>query len=108
MVALSVLVGKRIIEIRKSKNIKQNKLAEMIDIDPTNLSKIERGVHLPKDETISKITNALGCKITDLFTFEHIQSKEDLLKHINEILQNASEKEIQFFYKILIAYKELK
>ena len=47
MTTLSKLVGKRIRELREEKNIKQVELAEMIDMGPTNLSKLEKGVHLP-------------------------------------------------------------
>ena len=55
MQTLSVLLGQRIKEVRESKNIKQVELANMIDIEPTNLSKIEKGAHLPKNETINRI-----------------------------------------------------
>jgi transcriptional regulator with XRE-family HTH domain len=106
--ALSVLVGKRIREIRESKNIKQVELAEMIDVEATNLSKLEKGVHLPKEDNIRKITTALGVEVKELFDFGHLQSRDELLNNIQEILQNATNKEIQFFYKILMSYKELK
>ena len=43
MISISMLLGKRIKELRESKNIKQVTLADMIDIEPTNLSKIEKG-----------------------------------------------------------------
>ena len=105
---LSVLVGKRIREIRESKNIKQNQLAEMIGIEPTNLSKLEKGVHLPKEDTINKLTKSLKCEVKDLFSFEHIKSREELYKSIQNILKNSSTDEMQFFYKILLSYKELK
>ncbi len=108
MESLSVLVGKRIKEIRESKNIKQVELAEMINVEATNLSKIEKGVHLPKEENIKKITTALNIEIKDLFDFKHLQPRENIRQGINEILDNASDEEIRFFYKILISYKELK
>lgn len=108
MPPLGVLVGKRIKEIRESRKIKQNRLAEMINIEPTNLSKIEKGFHLPKEDTINKLTNALNCKVRDLFDFEHIKSREELFESIKEILQNSKTEEMQFFYKILVSYKELK
>lgn len=108
MSSLSVLVGKRIREIRESKNIKQVELAEMIDVEATNLSKLEKGVHLPKEDNIRKITTALGVEVKDLFDFGHLQSREVLLKNIQQILLTASDDEIQFFYKILVSYKELK
>lgn len=80
----------------------------MIGVEPTNLSKIEKGVHLPKEENINKITKALNIEIIDLFDFEHLKSRKILLKNINDILENSKTEEIQFFYRILVSYKELK
>ncbi len=108
MKSISVLLGKRIKEIRESKNIKQVSLANMIDIEPTNLSKIEKGIHLPKEETINKILVALDTDINNLFYFEHIQTKEELILNINSILKNSSVSDLQFFYRILNAYNENK
>ncbi len=108
MATLSELVGKRIKEIRESKGIKQNELAELIDIEPTNLSKLEKGVHLPKEETMQKITRALKVNVKDLFDFEHFQSREELLSNISQILQTADESEIRFIYKVLVANREQK
>ena len=42
MSTLKENLGKRIQEIRKSKNLTQEKLAEIIGIDTPNLSNIER------------------------------------------------------------------
>jgi transcriptional regulator with XRE-family HTH domain len=106
MVAISVLLGKRIKEIRESKNIKQVELANMIDVDPTNLSKIEKGIHFPKDETINKILVALNTDVNNLFSFEHLKTKEELIKSINNTLNVASEEDLQFFHRFITAYKE--
>ena len=108
MVTVSELVGKRIKNIREAKHIKQVELANMIEIEPTNLSKIEKGAHFPKDETINKILKALDVDIKDLFYFEHIQEKTELLKNINKILADAKTEDLQFFYRTLVAYKEVK
>ena len=107
MSTLSVQVGLRIRELREAKNLKQVELAELIDMEPTNLSKLEKGVHLPKEENLGKITHALGVDIKDLFDFGHIKTKEELLEDINQIFKHASYSEIQFFHKILTSYKEL-
>ena len=105
---LSEQLGKRISEIRKARGIKQSELAELIDIEATNLSKIERGIHLPKIDKIYKITKALNIEVRDLFDFGHIKTKDELLKDINDILNCSSVEETRFFYKILISYKEMK
>lgn len=108
MSTLSIQVGKRIKELREARNLKQVELAELIDMEATNLSKLEKGIHLPKDENLNKIITALNIEIKDLFDFKHIKSKEELIKEINEILKESSTEEIRFFYKILMSYKELK
>ena len=41
------LLGKRIKELRKYRNFTQEKLAELIDIEPCSLSAIEIGRHFP-------------------------------------------------------------
>ncbi len=93
MISISSLLEKRIKEIRESKNIKQVTLANMIDIEPTNLS---------------KILSALNTNISNLFYFEHIQTKEELIKNINSILEDYTTKDLQFFYRTLTAYTETK
>lgn len=108
MSTLSQLVGKRIKEIRESQNLKQIDLANLIDIEATNLSKIENGIHLPQEDNLNKITKALDIDIKDLFDFRHFKSKEELLEKINKILNSSNINDLQFFYKILTAYKELK
>ena len=106
--SISILLGKRIRDIREAKHIKQVELANMIEIEPTNLSKKEKGAHFPKDETLNKILKALNIDIKDLFYFEHMQDKSELLKNINKILADAKTEDLQFFYRTLVAYKEAK
>ena len=108
MSTLSMQVGKRIKELREAKGMKQVELADLIDMEATNLSKLEKGVHLPKEDNLNKITNALGVEIKDLFDFGHIKTKEELVDDINSIFEQSTLEEMQFFHKILMSYKELK
>ena len=108
MSTLSMQVGKRIKELREARKMKQIELAELIDMEATNLSKLEKGVHLPKEENLNKITNALNVDIKDLFDFGHLKTKEELVRDINNIFEQSSLEEMQFFHKILMSYKELK
>mgnify|MGYP002524140843 FL=1 len=41
------LLGKRLRELRKRKGINQEKLAELINVDPTTISNIENGKNYP-------------------------------------------------------------
>ena len=51
------LLGKRIKEIRKQKNLTQEQLAELIQIETGSLSAIESGRHFPSLPTLEKNFN---------------------------------------------------
>lgn len=56
-------IGKRIAEIRKSKGLSQTKLAELTDIAPGNIARIETGRYSTGIDLLSKIADALGYKL---------------------------------------------
>ncbi len=105
--SLAKKVGNRIKELRESQNIKQFELAEYINIEPTNLSKIENGVYLPREDKLNKIAAKLHVEIKDLFDVEHIKSRADLIDGIEKILSELNDKELKYFYKSLKFYKEI-
>ncbi len=79
-------LGKNIQKIRKSQKLTQEKFAELIGIDPKNVSKIENGLNYPAAETLTAIAQALGVDIYELFVFNDIpyeQMREEILSSIN-------------------------
>lgn len=58
-----VRIGARIRELRKEKNIEAKTLAQIANIDPANLSRIEQGRYSVGLDILSKIALALGAKI---------------------------------------------
>lgn len=56
-------IGKRIAELRQSKQLSQVKLAELTGIAPGNIARIELGKYSTGIDLLSKIGDALGCKI---------------------------------------------
>lgn len=52
-------IGRRIKAARERKGMTQEELAEEVDLSPMHVSVIERGVKLPKLETLINIANAL-------------------------------------------------
>lgn len=96
------LLGKRIKELIKQNGISQEKLAELIEVEPTTLSNIVTGRNYPLFSTLEKIIKILNISFSDVFVFEHHQDKKDLMNEINNILENNPDK-IQDFYKILKA-----
>ena len=65
------LLGRRIKELIKQKNISQEKLAELVGIEPTALSNIVTGRNYPLMSTLEKILQVLGVNFSDVFNFEH-------------------------------------
>lgn len=83
--------GEKLRRLRKNKNLTQEKLAEMIDIDPRNLSRIEVGTSFVKADTLEKILNALDVTTEQLFSNDHIKNSEDLLSDINKWLNSIKD-----------------
>jgi transcriptional regulator with XRE-family HTH domain len=59
--------GLKIKELRKLKNLSQEKLANLAEIDRTYLPTIEKGERNVSITVIEKLATALGVKIKDLF-----------------------------------------
>ena len=70
MISFKEAFGKNLKEIRKSKGITQESLAEMIGIHPRQVSKIETGEHFPNSTTLENICVTLSISPRELFNFE--------------------------------------
>ena len=99
MSSLKDKFGKRVKEIRKGKGITQEQLAESVNIEPPNISKIECGMHFPQPDKIEKIAKVLDVDIKDLFEFEHYQDREELVNFITDTVNNCEPKTLELIYK---------
>lgn len=93
------LIGHRIKELRKSRHFSQEQLAEMLDISQNALSYIETGENFFSSDTLEKLINALDIEPQELMTFAHLQSSDNLLNEIVEMLHKNPDK-IKDIYKI--------
>jgi transcriptional regulator with XRE-family HTH domain len=59
-------LGEKIKKLRKERNLTQEKLAELAEIDPKSVIDIESGKRNPTLKTIDKIAKALGISGRDL------------------------------------------
>ena len=71
-----VAIGARIKAARERVHLTQEQLAEIVDISPTHMSVIERGVKTPKLDTFIRIANALGVSADALL--------QDGVEHAND------------------------
>ena len=63
---LAEAVGQRIVQMRRSKGLSQEKLALLAEIDRSYMSRIERGKINITLEKLYKIADALGCDVKEL------------------------------------------
>ena len=95
-------LGLRIKELREKQGLTQLKLAEILDMEASNLSKIERGIQIHKEESLENISSALNVDVKELFNYTHIVNKKDLISKINILLESSNEETLQRYYRILL------
>ena len=95
--------GRRLKELRKAKNISQETFAELIEITPRNLSRIETGQIFPSAVTLEKIILKLDCNACELFNFEHLDSENNLKEKILLKIDKLSTEKLIMVYKFLSA-----
>ena len=77
---LTELFGYNLKLLRKSKNLTQEQLAEMINLNQRQLTRIETGVSFVSSKVLERLVIALNVDIKDLFNFK-----------LKEIITNATE-----------------
>ena len=91
-------LGQKIQKLRKERKITQEKLAELVGIDPKNISRIEIGSNYPTADTLSAIATALNVEIYELFVFNSIpysQMRQEIIESLD------CDKNIIYLYKCL-------
>ena len=94
-------LGNRIREIRISRSLTQEALAEKINLSAKSLSQIELGNNFVSAETLEEICSALNIQPKTLFDFEYSElTKENTIKEIVTKLEN-NPKLLKTIYKIV-------
>lgn len=97
------LLGKRIKELRKAKNFKQEFLAEKLGIEPRQLSKLETGKHYPSFETIIGLLEVFDITFEELLNFNHLQDKKKVYAEIQAAISDLNEEQLRMTHKFLSA-----
>ena len=100
MQSVKDLFGKRIKELRKEKNLTQEQLAELVDIDTRNIIKIENSQTFPRLKTIEKFMEIFEISASDLFRTEHLQDTAFLKEKILQKLDKDDDL-VRLVYKML-------
>ena len=100
-----VSLGNRIKEIRLSKNWTQAYLAERSEVEPSNISHIERAATKVSLPTLVNIANALEVTLDEIMVGSLIQRKHISSKIIDDILCDCTPKEISALTEVLKSAK---
>ncbi|MBR6126800.1 helix-turn-helix transcriptional regulator [bacterium] len=99
---IKVLIGRRIKAIRKSRGLTQEKLCELIGIEPQSMSYIETGKFAPAPDTLQKLSDVLKVKPYEFYYFDKI-SDDEMEKILTDAIKN-DKKLLKILYNV---YKSL-
>ncbi|MBM7607302.1 transcriptional regulator with XRE-family HTH domain [Lysinibacillus composti] len=106
MDSLVKLVGINIKEIRKSKKMTQDELAEKCGLQTSYLAAVERGDRNVTLQTLEKIIVGLEEVPATIFNFENLNLdqkhlvKKDLIMLLLNLMENKSESEIRLILNV--------
>jgi transcriptional regulator with XRE-family HTH domain len=87
-------IGRRIKAAREKKQLTQEQLAELVDLSTMHISVIERGVKLPKLETLINIANVLDVS-ADVLLQDVINNRAEIFSSEASTLINKLPQEDQ-------------
>lgn len=73
---IAIGLGAKIKEFRTAKELTLEKLAELSELSPRHISRIENGDSYPQGKSLEKILYALNSKPVDLYNFELVPEKQ--------------------------------
>ncbi len=94
------IIGVRLKQARLDKKITQEKLAELIDVSVTYISRIERGSTNISLKRLSEICDILGVSEGEILTGTYKTSPSYMTKEFNNLLKSCPPEKIDLIYSI--------
>ena len=97
------LIGTKIAQVRKEREITQESLAAYVDLATETISRLERGVSIPSLATLERISHVLHISLKDLFDFEYPQKSalENEIDKLIAYLKTRNFDDIKTCYRIV-------
>lgn len=100
-------IGERIRYFRTALRITQAKLGEIAQVEPSNVSHIERGATKVSLPTLIKIANALHVTLDEL-VYDSIENNHRIsIKELNELLSDCTGHELNNIVEIVKVTKSM-
>ena len=100
-------LGKRIRKFRKAFNITQARLGEMSQVEPSNISHIERGATKVSLPTLLRIANALNASLDELVYDSITNNRHISVNELNEILSDCCDNELKAIVEMVKSTKNV-
>lgn len=104
MSTIKKLLGQRIREMRKSRHITQEQLAEMLGIGTANISYIENGKFAPSMENFEKLVEIFEVEPYEFYKFPQKKTLNDIKTELFTALEN-DENLLRLMYKFYMAVR---
>lgn len=85
--------------IRKSRRLTQEQLAEAVGVDFRYISYIENARSFPSCDLIERLTGALNADYSELFSFENEIPREELENKVINLIHILEDKKLKILYK---------
>mgnify|MGYP000059487031 CR=1 FL=1 len=85
--------------IRKSRRLTQEQLAEAVGVDFRYISYIENAKSFPSCDLIERLAGALNTDYSELFCFDNEVSREELENNVINIIRILEDKKLKILYK---------
>lgn len=87
----------------------QAQFAELVGLEVSTISRIEKGAQYPKPENVNKFVEVLNIELNEFFTYTFVEkSREEILQSIHSIIEKSTYKDLQFFNKMMQLHLEYK
>ena len=105
---LKALFGQNLKKLRSERGLTQECLAESLELNSRQISKIETGEHLPSAKTLEKLCEVLNVLPQELFTFDREKTKSVskellLIRQVEKLIKDE-----EYYDYINLAIKAIK
>ncbi len=101
------IVGKRVKEVRKRKQISQAELAEMSNLSTQYVSQIETAKKQASLQSLVSISKALEISLDELLVGNQINSPTEYIKEVNDVFRDCSRFEKRVLYEVMNEIKRI-
>ena len=95
-----LLFAMRLKSLRRKRHLTLEKLAELAELTPNHIAKLEAAKSNPSFTALSNLSKALNIEMKDLFDYEDFKKPEYIAQKLKNVLENADTKYLHLLYKI--------